>query len=563
MMSPGLFSPSLRLLLWCLGGSALVFVFLDSPNFPLPPGFSPIFWYLLKTFDVEGNLIFFLLVPLAFLLRGNTIALNALEQAGRHPWRMAAIAFPLLCLGSIHVYHDHPLSLDEYSVLLQAKVFAEGRLSGLFPPELLDRLIPRGFQGMFISVSRDTGAVATSYWPGFSLLLAPFAWLGVPWMANPLIGALSIPAVHRLAREVSGSEQAGAWAAWFALASPAVIASSISYYTMQSHFLFNVLFAILLLRPTVPRAFLAGLLGSFALTLHQPLPHFLFALPFIGWLAFRGGSWRILAALLLSYLPLWLLIGIGWRLHLSSLASTVAAAAVSDGQPPRGALELLLAHVLSSFSIVNLELVEVRAAWLTKIWTWAGAGLVVLAAIGYRREREQTSVRLLGAALVLTFVGYCFVPVDQGHGWGFRYIHSAWFVLPVLAALALTGMREDGVAQLRAMAGWCVLLSLIVVNGFRMNQVEEFMGQHLQRVPPLATAPSKDRPELVLVNLGYGFYPADLVQNDPFLRSPRVIMVQGQPRQDAAMLSRWYPDYEKVRSGQWGEHWVRKSGAGR
>lgn len=556
-------SPPFQLLLWCMAGSALVFWFLDSPNFPLPPGFSPIFWYLLKTYDVEGNLIFFLLVPLAFLLRRNTLALEALEAAGRHPWRIAAIAFPVLCLGSLFVYRNHPLSMDEYSVLFQAQAFAAGRLDGMFPPELLNRLIPRGFQGMFLTVSRETGAVASSYWPGLAILLTPFVWLGVPWAANPLIGALAIPTVHALTRAATGSDRAAGWAVWFTLASPAVIASAISYYSMSAHFLFNAVYVLLLLRPTVRRALVAGLVGSFALTLHQPLPHFLVAVPFIVWLAFRGGTLKACFALLLAYLPLWLLIGLGWRYHLAGLASPVAAAAVAaDAGPQRGALELLLAHVLSNFSIVNLGLIEVRVAWLTKIWTWSAAGLVVLAVIGYRQARTETPVRLLAAGLAFTYFVHCFIPVDQGHGWGFRYIHPVWFALPVLAGLALERWPGDGGRELRGMAAWGILLSLIVVNGVRLNQMDEFIARHLNMVPPLAKPASASRPELVFVNLSHGFYPADLMQNDPFLRSPRVVLTHSLASPNAALVARHFPGYERIASERWGEHWVAKARGG-
>ena len=68
------------------------------------------------------------------------------------------------------------------------------------------------------------------------------------------------------------------------LASPVFFADGISYYAMSAHLLANAVFALLLMEPTPRRAFLAGIVGSVALTLHNPVPHMLFAAPWIIWL---------------------------------------------------------------------------------------------------------------------------------------------------------------------------------------------------------------------------------------------------------------------------------------
>jgi len=552
-----------RMLFLCLAGTAVVYWFLDSPNFPLPAGFTPIFWYLLKTYDVTGNIVLGIVVVLAYVFRREPIASEAIEAAGRHPWRIAMAAFFLLCLGSFYVYRNHALCMDEYTMLFQAKAFAAGRLTGNFPPELLPHLIPRGFQGTFFTVARDTGAVASHYWPGFALLLTPFAWAGIPWAANPLLGALSLVAVHRLALRVTGSTHAAAWALAFTVASPVFVASSISYYSMQAHFLLNAVYAVLLLQPSLVRAMAAGLIGSFALSLHQPVPHMLFAIPFMLWLAFRGGSWKVLLVLLASYLPLGFLLGIGWRLFLDGMLLPVAASEAAYVSALTG-LEMFIRGVLGAFSPANLSLFEVRAAWLSKVWTWAAAGLIVVAMLGYFRTRTRADIQILTAALFLTFLGFSFVPFDQGHGWGFRYLHGTWFVLPVLAAAALAfpGQNEEGERALRGMCGWLALISLVVVNGVRLNHVDEFVDRHLNMVPPLAVPASASRPEVVFVNTGHGFYSADLVQNDPLLRGARIVMVQGRPDRNAELMARHFHGYQRVASAPWGEHWIAPIGRG-
>jgi hypothetical protein len=212
-------------------------------------------------------------------------------------------------------------------------------------------------------------------------------------------------------------------------------------------------------------------------------------------------------------------------------------------------LDLFLAQVSSLVTIPDMRVVQARLAGLSKMWTWGAAGLLVFAPYGWWLARREAGVRMLAAALAVTFFGYFLVPFDQGHGWGYRYIHSAWFVLPVFAALALTRV-DDG--DFRAMAAWALALSLFLANGLRIVQVEGFVAHHLEQVPPLTRAVEK---EIIFIDLTKGFYTQDLVQNDPLLRSPRMIMVYRDAETTARFMARRFPSYEKRESGRWGERW--------
>jgi len=527
-------------------------------------GFAASFSYLLTTGDSIGNWLLLLLAACAYLLRRHAgAACAAIRIAGSHPWLAAAVLFPLLCIGTLGVYHDQPLSMDEYAAVFQAKAFAAGRLAGAFPPDLLDALVPARFQNVFLTVSRATGEVSSTYWPGFALLLAPFAWLNATWAANPAIGALAVPAVHRLTREVTGSGEAAAWAAAITIASPVFIVDSVSYYSMQMHLLCNTVFALLLLQPTVPRAAAAGLLGSVALTLHQPVPHLLFLVPFVFWLAFRRRSGAALAALAIGYLPLGVLFGLGWHSHIMEMIRSAASAAV-PAAPGRPLADTILDRISGVLTLPHAATFAARVAGLTKIWTWGAAGLMVLAAFGYVAGRANPAVRLLGAAALVTFVGYFFFPMDQGHGWGFRYFHSAWFALPVLAAAGLIAVRGDSGNGLRGMTAWLVVLSLVFANALRLAEVESFIAEHLAQVPPLAEKVPSGTRQIIFVRLGTGFYVEDLVQNDPYLRTSRITMVhQGEERTADLMKSR-FPEYVRESRGEWGELWIaRKPTPGR
>ena len=545
--------PAFGLLLWCALGTALVQLMLArvAPN---PRDFSPIFWFLLTAFDTHGNLLLFALVVAAFFLRRQPAVAGLVRFAAEHPWWLAAGAFPLLCLGAATVYRGYPLAMDEYVAWFQAQTFAAGRLDGQFPTDLMQELMPRFPAGMFFVASRPSGVITGSYWPGFALLVAPFAWLGIPWAANALISALTLPAVHRLALAITGSREAAGWALLLTLSSPVFVVSAMSYYAMPAHMLCNLLFALLLLQPTPGRALLAGLIGSLALTLHNPAPHALFCIAFIAWLAVRRAPLTVFAALAAGYLPLLALLGWGWQQHLVGVLTKPAVAAIQAPAATPGPAERVASAAAAAFVPPTAKILEARVAGLSKAWTWGSAALLVLAAYGFAAGRKRPEVKVLAAALAITFFGYFFVPFDQGHGWGYRYLHSAWFVLPVLAALAISSLPD---VEMRNMAAWAVLLSLIAANGLRLSQVDSFIGRHLALVPPLARPADPARPEIVFIDSRVGSYVRDMHQNDPLLRGPRIVMAYDGPEKSAALMARRFPEYTKRAEGKWGELWTR------
>src|SRR5262249_13535420 len=138
---------------------------------------------------------------------------------GEHPLFASIASGVVLAIGSLYVYHAHPLAMDESAPYMQAKIFAHGALVGKLPADLIDWLVVPNFQNYFIQVSHQTGEVASSYWPGFALLLTPFMWAGVPWLCNPVLGAASLWVIHRLTWRITDSKQAAGAAALFALAS--------------------------------------------------------------------------------------------------------------------------------------------------------------------------------------------------------------------------------------------------------------------------------------------------------------------------------------------------------
>jgi hypothetical protein len=457
---------------------------------------------------------------------------------GRRPLLTAGIAFPVLCLGSLFVYHAYPLAMDESAPYMQATIFVAGHLTGQFPPQLLDWLVDGSVRDYFIQASPETGRIASTYWPGFALLLTPFMALGIPWACNPAIGAASIWVIHRLTLELTESVEAAGTAVLLSLASAAFMIDSISFYSMSAHLLCNAAFALLLLRPTPLKALLAGLVGGLALNLHNPVPHALFALPWGLWLLWQR-RWREVLLLAVGYLP-WAVVGFAWRHLLDGMAVQHGGA---NGLAQAASM---LRDVLRVPGL--LQLLE-RLFALCKIWLWAAPLLVLLAGEGFLVRRRSAAVRLLMVSAVLTFVGFLFVPVSQGHGWGYRYFHSAWFVLPVLAGVAVADRGEKA----RGRAAWGqagALVALLVMIPYFAWQVHAFIGRHLEQEPQA----NAGQPKLIIVSRN-GYYALDLVQNDPFLREPVIRMASQGWEADRKMVAENFPNLVLLRREPQGEVW--------
>ena len=289
--------------------------------------FSPIFYDLLNLYDRPTAALGVLVCFVALLWRKTAPLLRLADYLGRHVAATAVTSGALFAACTVGVYKDYPLSMDEYSAVFQSKVFASGHLTAHLPPPLVPWLIAPGFNGYFLLISGQTGRGIETYWPGFALVLAPFQLLGVPWLCNATLAGLAIFLIHRITLEVTGDRRAAGWAVLFALASSAFWANAISFYSMQAHLTANLFYAWLLLRPTAGRSFAAGLVGALALLLHNPVPHILFAAPWLIAFALDHSTRRRLIPLALGYAPA-VVVGLGWTWLRSDIAPATQSAAL-------------------------------------------------------------------------------------------------------------------------------------------------------------------------------------------------------------------------------------------
>jgi hypothetical protein len=510
------------------------------------PESVPIFDRLFMFQDYPASWLFLAALLLALVPAVQDAGSRLARWMGENPGAVAVVTCAVLAVGARYGYLAQPLAMDESAPYMQSRAFAAGALLGRFPPALVDWLIFPGFQGHFIQVSHRTGEFVSAYWPGFALLLAPFTAVGVPWLCNPLLGGLSVWVIHRLTLLVTGLVEAAGTAALFTVGSAAFVVNSISFYSMTAHLLCNAVYALLLLTPNPRRALLAGLVGGLALTLHNPVPHLLFATPWLIWLTLRGDRFRLGAALAAGYLP-WVIIGgFGWHQLTQGLIAAAADGSVTSAVSPIAEVKDQLSAVLR---LPDAQLLDARMVGLAKLWLWAAPATVLLAAVGFWLHRRDTRFQLLLASAVLTLIGFLFVPVSQGHGWGFRYFHSAWFVVPLFAAGAITA--PSGRNALSRYVQGAALVGLLVMTPFFVWEVHGFIAAHLAQLP----SADHGRPRVVIISPAMGYYSQDLVQNDPFLRGPVIRMVTHGRKDDAAMMARYFPDLVMLSRNYRGSVW--------
>jgi hypothetical protein len=464
--------------------------------------------------------------------------LKIVDFLGAHGVVVAVAAVVPLALGALFIYHNNAFCMDEYAAVFQAKIFAAGRLTAQLPPSVVNWLVPPGFNGAFLVASRTTGQAIEAYWPGFALILAPFELLGVPWICNASLAGFSIFLIHSITLEITDDRRAAGWAVLFTVASGVFAAYAISYYSMQAHLTANLLFVWLLLKPTPYRAFAAGVVGSLALVLHNPFPHAMFAAPWIVAIAWSKEQRQSFFPLILGYAPLSIFVGAGW-LHLREV--------VSAGDSGFNVIGNIFSAV---FSFPDKEMIDMRAAAMVKMWIWAVPCLFLFAVLGRLRRGDDQHVRLLTLSAVVTFAGYIFVTLDQGHGWGYRYFHSAWGVVPILAGCAMTGRSESN-GRLAAFAGAAAVLNLLLVVPYQLMQIEGVIARHSAQLP----MPRRPGNNVYFIRSPSGFYIADLVQMDPLLRADDLVLFSRGPELDAELRRQNWPTAVLVKRGFGVEEW--------
>lgn len=466
-------------------------------------------------------------------------------RIGAYAWRSSAIAFMVLLACAKFVYQAHPYSMDEYAPVLQAHAFAWGEMAVKYPQSIFNLIIPPVFHGWFFQVDPVRGEAVSAYWPGMALLFAPFTWLHLEAALNPALSGLALWLIGDLAVRMSGNDRARGWAMLVALASPQFTVNAFSFYAMPALLAFNLFYFWLLTHPGWRWSAAAGVVGSFALILHNPVPHALFALPCMVWLALDRARRPDLVALLLGYLPLGLLLGLGWPM-------LVASSGLGGGSEVAGSTGFVTQWTQKLgqvFSLPGKNVLLVRWYSLWKTWIWAAPGVIVLAVLAYTRTRGAS---VLWAAFLLTMGFYFFVPYDQGFGWGYRYIHAVWMVVPILAGVWIASSEKGK----RTLGAAMVVAGLLASPVYMLTTQQRISSALEQRIEP-----PQPGYWVVFVAMNPGHPTAELVQNYPDRPEVMYLFSQGE-QADASLMHYLAPDAVRVTYDERGSLWRLPGGMG-
>jgi hypothetical protein len=114
----------------------------------------------------------------------------------------------------------------------------------------------------------------------------------------------------------------------------------------------------------------------------------------------------------------------------------------------------------------------------------------------------------------------------------------------------MTG-RPGSNGRFAAFAGAAALLSLFVIVPFQTKQIDTMISRHLAQLPELRRPGNN----VYFISLPGGFYSADLVQMDPFLRDEDLILNSRGPELDAELRRQNWPTATLAGAGFHVEEW--------
>ncbi len=415
-------------------------------------------------------------------------------------------------LGRDIIFHGYSPSRDEVMVELAGAYLAKGRIGWPIPPDWLTyktALMPE----FYSPYGADTHWTSI-YLPVHAAIRALFLRLGDVALAAPVTLGVGLLALWQVARQITpGRPDAQAVTMLLALSSAQLLATAMTPYAMTSHFAFDMLWLMLVLRGGKLGHGLAGVVALLAAGLHQWHFPLLFMAPFILWLLARR-NWRaalfhglVCVAMMVVWARLWPML----------LVHEVGPAPLSDAHRTNGIidkLESLFGRLDSWQPLLDNA----------RLLAWNNLLLLPLAllspfAITWRRFFREPSIvlpLLLAVAMGMGFALY------QGYGWGFRYMHAGIGALCLLAGLGWTAVTRPGDRGARGLLAAGTIFSL-TAGAWLLYDTEHYVRGYARAMAAIRAA----KADVVLVDIRGGYYLTDLARFDEGqLRRPAVMALQ-------------------------------------
>lgn len=415
-------------------------------------------------------------------------------------------------IGRDLVFHGYSPSRDELMVELAGAYLADGRIGTPIPSDWHD--YARAMMPEFYSPYGADSHWTAIYLPVHAAIRAVFVRLGDAALAAPVTLGIGLLALWQVARQLMPDRpDAQAVTMAMALSSAQLIGTAMTPYAMTSHFAFDMVWLMLILRGGKWAHGLAGVVALLAAGLHQWHFPLLFMAPFILWLL-ACRRWR---AALFHALVCVLMMIVWVRLWPMLLIHEVGPPPPSDAHRTNGIfdkLESLFGRLDSWQPLLNNA----------RLFAWnnlllAPLALLSLFAIRWRHLFREPSVVLPLGLVVAIGMG---LALYQGYGWGFRYMHGGLGALCLLAGLGWTAVVRIGDRLAFRLVTAASLLSLLA-GAWLLFDTERYVRGYARSMAAIRAAPA----DVVLVDMRGGFYMTDLVRFDEGrLKRPVVMALQ-------------------------------------
>jgi hypothetical protein len=436
------------------------------------------------------------------------------------PW-IALLVLTTTCVGRFWVHQNFDLCIDESLNDFEAQILSRHHLVANVPEEW------QGYQNA-LSVPYQHYNAAGRYWasgflPGFAFLNYLFEVVRIDWALSPLLSSLSVLLVSALARRLFPEDE---WlianlAVVFLAASPQFLAMAITKFAWTAHLCSTLAWLWLFTHPNRFIFLFTPIFGALCIGLHQPHVHILVAAPFLLQLLLE---WRFKA---LFWFGFWYLIGgIIWYQVLLQLRDAPLAAGGDLGNFSRPMVQPWI------FMILSVLFCTLHA--LTTL-AWSSPLLLPCTIImGLTWKLHPPIVRYAFVAILVTFFFYLLFPRPQGHGWGFRYLHSVYGLIALVAASGARVLVRQGLGPV------VILITSLGLGFSLMFQIPYRSSEIRGLVIPLSLVSkyiSQQKEDFVILKTSDFWYGWDLVRNDPWLeRHPLVFNdYKLSPEQRAAL----------------------------
>jgi hypothetical protein len=394
---------------------------------------------------------------------------------------------------------------------LQAEIFAHGALAGNVPPEW--REYGRAMYHVFAHYDPATGAVASSYRPGMAALIALFDLAGLGLYVSAFMTAGSVLLTASLARILwPDSRSAPVIAALLVATSSQALAAAMTSYAMAPHLFFNLLWLRLFLLDKWWAHVAAALCGVFTASLHQIHPHVFFAAPFFLLLLrpFRPGVLLWYGAVYaMGHLAL-----IGW----DRMAMGDSHAIAESGQLT---FEQFLSRVGELAHVPDFIDWATILAHLVRFLAWQSLALAPLLVFTVYRRAWPPLLVLMAASIATSLLPYPFLLPEQGHGWGYRYLHGLIGSLALIATAGWVEMERRHGQAFRQPVMLCFAMTLAVIIPVRAFLIERTIEPWLVATEAALAMPA----DVVIVDRITIFYGLEIPRNGPYAAERPVVMM--------------------------------------